>query len=393
MRAMWDIFCRVIDNHGDLGVCLRLSRQLAASGHSVRLWVDEPSALDWMAPDLARGPARGENGLIRVLDWSLACDPISLAALAPMSHDSVWIEAFGCELPEAFVAHGVALAQSQGWSQPAWINLEYLSAEPWVERAHGLPSPILSGPAQGWVKRFFYPGFTSRTGGLLREPDLLAQQAAFDRAAHRMGLLGPQAQGSRLISLFCYEPAGLPDLLRGWMAGDHLLITPGRAMAAVHAAVQAEAPAASHGDAKVAASTIGLPLSGFEMPPFAHPLPHTDQAAFDRLLWACDLNLVRGEDSLVRALWAGQALVWHIYPQHDDAHHAKLAAFLDWLQAPPSLRRFHAVWNGIEPGPLPALRASDLLEWQHGVGQARERLLAQTDLLGQLKQMARTARP
>jgi hypothetical protein len=60
------------------------------------------------------------------------------------------------------------------------------------------------------------------------------------------------------------------------------------------------------------------------------------------MLWACDLNLVRGEDSLVRGLWAGKALVWHIYPQHDDAHHAKLQAFLDWLQGPASLRQFHA---------------------------------------------------
>ncbi len=54
------------------------------------------------------------------------------------------------------------------------------------------------------------------------------------------------------------------------------------------------------------------------------------------MLWACDLNAVRGEDSLVRGLWAGKALVWHIYPQDDDAHHAKLHAFLDSLQAPAS---------------------------------------------------------
>ncbi len=67
------------------------------------------------------------------------------------------------------------------------------------------------------------------------------------------------------------------------------------------------------------------------------------QPAFDEMLWASDLNLVRGEDSLVRALWAGQPLVWQIYLQHDDAHHAKLAAFLDWLQAPASPRRWHAL--------------------------------------------------
>ena len=29
---LWDLFCRVIDNHGDLGVCWRLARDLAARG-------------------------------------------------------------------------------------------------------------------------------------------------------------------------------------------------------------------------------------------------------------------------------------------------------------------------------------------------------------------------
>lgn len=155
---MWDVFCRVIDNHGDLGVCLRLSRQLAAQGQTVRLWVDDARALAWMAPELAAG----QMPAVQLLRWTQASDPGVLATLTP---STVWIEAFGCDLPEAFVAHGVAQAGASDLSQPAWINLEYLSAEPWVERSHGLPSPVMSGPARGWVKRFFYPGFTHRTGG------------------------------------------------------------------------------------------------------------------------------------------------------------------------------------------------------------------------------------
>jgi uncharacterized repeat protein (TIGR03837 family) len=369
---MWDVFCRVIDNHGDLGVCLRLSRQLAAQGQSVRLWVDEPSALAWMAPELATGHMPG----VQLRPWAQASEPAALAALAPAT---VWVEAFACELPEPFVAHGVAQRQALGLKPPAWINLEYLSAEPWVERAHALPSPVMSGPARGWVKRFFYPGFTPRTGGVLRESDLLSQQAGFDRAAHRAQLLGrrgsdtpPQAD-KRLISLFCYEPDGLTDLLRGWSASDRLLITPGRALAAVRAAWDRVKPEPKR--------------SEDHMPPWGHPLSHTDQPGFDRLLWACDLNLVRGEDSLVRALWAGQPLVWHIYPQSDDAHHAKLTAFLDWLQAPQSLRHFSRAWNGMAPGQLPDISASTLAEWGECVRQARQRLLTQDDLLTQLLAM------
>ena len=46
----WDVFCRVIDNHGDLGVCWRLACHLAALGSAVRLWVDHATDLQWMAP-------------------------------------------------------------------------------------------------------------------------------------------------------------------------------------------------------------------------------------------------------------------------------------------------------------------------------------------------------
>jgi uncharacterized repeat protein (TIGR03837 family) len=106
-------------------------------------------------------------------------------------------------------------------------------------------------------------------------------------------------------------------------------------------------------------------------------LPQPD---YDHLLWSCDFNFVRGEDSLVRALWAGRPFAWQIYRQHDDAHHGKLLAFLDWLQAPPSLRDFHLAWNGITP----ALPLIDLPAWRDCVQAARERLLQQEDLATRL---------
>ena len=353
---LWDIFCQVVDNHGDLGVCWRLARELAARGQNVRLWVDDASALDWMAPGAMAGAVPG----VRVLPWTQPFEPAPLHALP---RANVWIEAFGCALPEAFVAHGAQASQDDA---PVWINLEYLSAEPWVERMHGLPSPVQHGPARGWTKWFFYPGFRPHTGGLLREADLPARQATFDRAAWR------HAQGldwrgeARRVSLFCYEPSALGTLLRRWAddaQATQLLVTAGRASAAIRRVLEAD-PSLAH------VSDPHQPLS------ISH-LPHLPQTAYDELLWACDLNFVRGEDSLVRALWAGAPFVWQIYPQHDDAHHAKLEAFLDWLQAPASLRRFHRVWNGIEGGALPRI---DLPEWRACVQAARARLLAQHEL-------------
>lgn len=409
---LWDVFCRVIDNHGDLGLCWRLARQLAASGQRVRLWVDDARALAWMAPGALQG---GFDG-IRVHAWT---QPIACAALAGLPRADVWVEAFGCDIAPEFIAHFAHPDCEDGLPKPAlpvWINLEYLSAEPWVPRMHALPSPVLQGAAAGWTKWFFYPGFGPGTGGLLREADLPARQAAFDRAGWlaTQGLArparldgldgldepggpgGPDGQdelhgldgpGGLVASLFCYEPPALPALLAHWRHGAqpvHLLVTAGRAAAAVRACLQ---DAASQGVAGPGGGAAKGPhrTSGGAGALSLSYLPHLPQTAYDELLWACGLNFVRGEDSLVRALWAGRPFVWHIYPQpEDNAHHAKLAAFLHWLDAPPTLRRFHLAWNGVTAGPLPALDPRTLASWRACVQAARARLLAQPGLCAQL---------
>ncbi|WP_137895728.1 elongation factor P maturation arginine rhamnosyltransferase EarP [Ramlibacter sp. 2FC] len=347
---LWDIFCTVIDNHGDLGVCWRLSAQLAARGEQVRLWVDDASALSWMAPGALEGRVPG----VQVLPWTRPLPGALLTALAP---SEVWVEAFGCDLPAEFLAHFVADDEQA----PVWLNLEYLSAEPYVERCHALPSPVMSGPGRGRTKWFFYPGFTARTGGLLREAGLLARQAAFDRGAWLKALGQPAVADERLVALFCYEPPMLASLLERLGRGHpptRLLVTAGRAAAAVRACGASPGPSLA-----------------------VDYLPPMPQTGFDQLLWACALNFVRGEDSLVRALWAGAPLVWQIYPQHDDAHHTKLEAFLAWLEAPASLRRFHRVWNDMAPGPLPEI---ELPLWRDCMLAARRRLLAQDELVTQL---------
>jgi uncharacterized repeat protein (TIGR03837 family) len=351
----WDIFCKVIDNFGDVGVCWRLSADLARRGQQVRLWLDDPQALSWMAPGAVDGGVPG----IEVFHWTASLQ--GLVAGLPMAE--VWIEAFGGDPPAEWV-DALGRHTRRGERPPVWINLEYLSAEPYVERSHRLPSPVMSGPARGATKWFFYPGFTERTGGLLREDDLLARQAGFDASAWLAGRNHPATAAAWKVCLFCYEPAALGDVLRqASEAATHSewLITPGRAWQAVQ----------------------GLPgaLGAAARP---HALPALTQHEFDHLLWACDLNFVRGEDSLVRALWAGQAFVWQIYPQHDDAHHAKLVAFLDWLDAPDSLRDFHRAWNGIDVTPARWPDHATLAQWRECTLQARRRLLLQPDLSSQL---------
>ena len=363
----WDVFCRVIDNFGDIGVCWRLVAQLAGLGHRVRLWVDDASALQWMAPAGCPG--------VELRPWG--APPPGPTEPQP----GVMVEAFGCDIAPEFIAYSAFLSSASGQksSKPLWINLEYLSAEAYVERTHRLPSPILSGPASGWTRWFFYPGFTTGTGGLLREPDLTEKREAFDRSAwraeHRALVgAGDEAPGTRWVSLFCYEPPALADLLQQCaQRPTQLLVTPGRPAAAVRAALAEPMNSA----------TAPLPHEKRGQLSLSY-LPHRPQPAFDEMLWACDFNAVRGEDSLVRALWAGQAFVWHIYPQHDNAHHDKLWAFLDWLQAPASLRRFHATWNGLDAAPLQWPDDDTLAEWTACTRAARARLLTQDNLVAQL---------
>ena len=358
---LWDIFCQVIDNFGDVGVCWRLAADLAARGHRVRLWLDEPQALTWMAPGALEGCWPG----VYVRNWSDASNPQVLKGLETAQ---VWVESFGCELPTAFVA---ARALSLGGAlQPVWINLEYLSAEDFVERCHALPSPVMSGPAKGWTKHFYYPGFTPLTGGLLREPGLLVRRDAFDATRRQMFLqdLGLADEGEALVSLFCYDGAPvaqLLDRLRAQTRPVHLLVTAGKASALVERAL-VQTP---HGKSHLRVSS----------------LPLLSQTDFDQLLWACDLNFVRGEESLVRAVWAGQPFIWQIYPQDDGAHRAKLAAFLDVLGAPPLVRNWHAQWNALVPwsGDLP-LQLDAESPWPAWVGALQCGLAQQTDLLSGL---------
>jgi len=354
----WDIFCRVIDNHGDLGVCWRLCADLAERGHAVRLWVDDASALAWMAPQGCSG--------VQVRAWPDTAALQALAEDATFEVGEVVVEAFGCELPLAFQS------QMMQDTPPVWINLEYLSAEDYVARSHGVASPVMSGPARGATKWFFFPGFTPNTGGLLREPNLSARQAAFQRTAWLNALPLDKAitANERLISLFCYEPMALAELLKQLSQAEEptrLLVAQGRPCAAVAAATQA----------------LHMPSSGTGQLHISQ-LPYFSQTEFDHLLWACDLNFVRGEDSLVRALWAGQPLVWHIYPQSDFAHHDKLRAFEAALDMPLTLRQFHAVWNGLETTPLPTLSRATLEHWRHWRCQVQHRLQGQTDLTTQL---------
>ncbi len=304
----WDIFCTVVDNYGDIGVCWRLARQLAAERRlRVRLWVDDLASFRKICPDIVPGLESQRSHGVEVRWWR---EPFPVVEPA-----DVVIEAFACNPPPDYVA---AMAARQ--PKPVWINLEFLSAEDWVLGCHGLPSPHPSLPL---VKHFYFPGFVAGTGGLLAEQGLLEARERFQSSAaeqarfwQEVGLPAPRP-GELQVSVFCYPHTGINALLRAWSAGH----APVRCL--VPEGTATEALLAFFGGESVAPGSV-LRKAGLEVRIFSF----LDQDQYDRLLWACDFNLVRGEDSFVRAQWAARPLLWQIYPQQEGAHWPKLDAFL-----------------------------------------------------------------
>jgi uncharacterized repeat protein (TIGR03837 family) len=332
-----DVFCAVVDNYGDIGVCWRLAKQLSSENKlTVRLWVDDLDSFSRFCPEVvATLPIQKVRG-IEIRHWS-----VTFAEVIPAQ---IVIEAFACELPESYV-----LALTHCIPKPVWLNLEYLSAEDWVAGCHGLPSPHSKLPL---VKYFFFPGFTGQTGGLIIEQDLLERRDKFredvaDQAKFWQSINVPfPLPGEVRVSLFSYENSVVNSLLSIWAEGSRLLtclIPEGRVLPQVADFFSLQE--LKRGDV-VQKGNLRV-----------YVLPFVEQEEYDKLLWSCDINFVRGEDSCVRAQWAGKPFVWHIYPQHDGVHMNKLHAFLRLYGKelmPRSLQVMAALWEEWNAGELAA---------------------------------------
>ena len=304
----WDVFCAVVDNYGDIGVCWRLARQLVAEhGFAVRLWVDDLASFARLCPQLDPLAQAQVLGGVEVHRWHSGF-PADVAAA------EVVVEAFACHLPEPYVAAMAARPRP-----PVWINLEYLSAEHWVEGCHAMASPH---PRLRLVKHFFIPGFGPNSGGLLRERDLIARRDAFldvqesREAFWRAAGFTPPVRDAFVVSLFGYPNPAAGELMRAFAAGDRPLVC------ALPAGPLLRGAGAFFGREDV---QVGEELARGAL--VLRAMPFVAQDRYDELLWASDVNFVRGEDSFVRAQWAARPLIWQIYPQAGQAHWTKLEAF------------------------------------------------------------------
>ncbi len=335
-----DLFCRVVDNFGDIGVCWRLARQLAVEeGLRVRLVVDRLDVARVLVPEIAPGGIRQVVNGVTIEPWTdagLRCET------------DLVIEAFACELPADYLA-----SMSAQETPPLWINLEYLSAESWVAGHHGLPSPH---PGLPLTKYFFFPGFTKGTGGLLRERTVVAPPPPSS--------LEPP---SRILA-FAYDFEGIETLVAS-------LASLG-SRATVHVPAQDREAKLKHWRA-ARGKTASNAAPGLEFIDFV------PQASFDNLLAAHDLLLVRGEDSLVRALWSARPFVWQPYRQEGNAHLTKLGAFLEFYgrEMPVALRNawrdFSLAWNRAPGASIPEAWLALSHRWPEWVAFSRERALQQ----------------
>jgi len=354
-----DLFCKVVDNFGDIGICWRLARQLRHEhGIAVTLWVDDLRTFQRICPQVDSAAGRQMIESVAVRHWAGQDGEFTPADVA-----DIVIEFFGCDIPPRYIA-----AMAQRTARPVWLNLEGLTAEEWVEGCHGLPSMH---PRLKLTKHFFFPGFTEKTGGLLCESGLEAERAAFvadpAAAAGFLATLGvtPAEAAAAKVSLFCYPYAPVAELFAAWRDGTQpvaCLVPEGVASDAVAAFLGAPAmPGAVRSEG---ALTVRV-------------LPFVPQQDYDRLLWSCDLNFVRGEDSWVRAQWAGKPFVWHIYAQDENLHHKKLRAFLQRYAGGAELDEFSLCWNGAAQGDwaglwlaleaaMPAISAKSA-EWQQKI--------------------------
>jgi uncharacterized repeat protein (TIGR03837 family) len=344
----WDIFCRVVDNFGDAGVCWRLARQLAHEHRfNVRFRIDDLASLARLEPAVVDAPRQTVDG-VEVVRWDRGGETDAPDGIAP----DVVIEGFGCGLSESYVE---AIASAR--RPPLWIVLEYLSAEPWVPEHHGLPSPHPRWPLERY---FFFPGFVRGTGGLLREESIFRRRDAFGEAQRdafwRSVGHAPAPREATAVSLFAYESAPVAELLRHW---EHAA---GRTIAAVPDGRLLPEVLKHFGLESVPANRLVRrgPLE-------VRIVPFVPQARFDELLWSCDVNFVRGEDSFVRAQWAARAFIWQIYPQEALAHSHKLEAFLDLYcdglpeRATEAARTLMRVWNRLDGGAVTPGAAWDAL--------------------------------
>jgi uncharacterized repeat protein (TIGR03837 family) len=347
-----DIYCKVVDNWGDAGFCWRLGRYLHRFEQAtVRLIVDGLATFTALGVSSDVAQRFG----VSLVDWA------SIEATTNPTLPDILVGAFACKLPTSIRQSIREQAQSNEGQRCLWINLEYLSAEGWVDTHHWKPST----KSDGAVEMFCMPGFTNTSGGILGDDFV----AVSDEALLATIGLHSKLPGERWASLFCYANAPL-NVFNDVSVPLKLLVP-----------------------ANIDLSTLHLASNH---PVQIHRIPHLTQPQYDALLRYCDFNFVRGEDSWVRAQLAGKPFIWQPYVQTENTHLVKLEAFCDKFEAVAAnatgWREAMLAWSNsgsTSTNPIAALlnqTQSDFAQFCSEFSLWRTHLTAQTTLTTRLMQ-------
>ena len=275
---MIDVFCDVIDNFGDAGVCLRLCRDFSKKNYEVRLFCNNVNILNKIT-----NSEDASNRFLSLLSWS--------DKNMDYSPSEVVIQAFSVRLPDNLI-------KKIKTRKSTVINLEYLTAETFAEDCHKLPSY-----ADGFESFFFFPGFTKKTGGVVIEKSFLEK------------INKTKSKESKNITLFSYENEKVKSVINSLNKEKFILnIFEGKGLNNFNNQLKLNLTAGD--EYKLNELTVRV-------------LPMVSQDEYDSYLIDSKLNLVRGEDSIVRAMLTGNPFLWHIYPQEEDAHKDKIEALFD----------------------------------------------------------------
>lgn len=268
----------MIDNFGDAGVCLRLCRDFSKKNYEVRLFCNNVNILNKIT-----NSEDASNRFLSLLSWS--------DKNMDYSPSEVVIQAFSVRLPDNLI-------KKIKTRKSTVINLEYLTAETFAEDCHKLPSY-----ADGFESFFFFPGFTKKTGGVVIEKSFLEK------------INKTKSKESKNITLFSYENEKVKSVINSLNKEKFILnIFEGKGLNNFNNQLKLNLTAGD--EYKLNELTVRV-------------LPMVSQDEYDSYLIDSKLNLVRGEDSIVRAMLTGNPFLWHIYPQEEDAHKDKIEALFD----------------------------------------------------------------
>lgn len=303
-----DIFCEIIDNYGDIGVVYRTAKELQKifPKSKIRAFLNKLDEFKKINSQVLDLPSQNIDG-IEYITFDYLRDNANELLTA-----QVIIEAFGCQIPKEYME--IAYDNSE-----LLINLEYLSAEDWIEDFHLQSSPLGRGKLK---KVFFMPGFTEKSGGVIADSNYLEriQRVLENKEFYEKKYLSDiEDRENKIIgTLFSYEKNFTPlleDLKK--LNKDVVILAMG----------------------EKTQDSLRKILKNFSIEDFRNSLKYgkieirflnfLNQEEYEELINIVDFNFVRGEDSFIRAVLTGKPYMWHIYCQEEYAHMDKIEGFLD----------------------------------------------------------------